>query len=69
MCVCVHIHVNGLATLYKMFRHPPYGHVHVENVASWSLLHCLTKYLWIASPELPKFAEMLLENNAAFITP
>ena len=23
----------------------------------------------IASPELPKFAEMLLENNVAFITP
>ena len=27
-------------------------------VASWSLL-----------PELPKFAEMLLENNVAYITP
>ena len=23
----------------------------------------------IASPELPKFAEMLLENDVAFITP
>ena len=23
----------------------------------------------ISSPELPKFAEMLLENNVAFITP
>ena len=21
------VHVNGLATLYKIFRHPPYGHV------------------------------------------
>ena len=28
------------------------------SVASWSLL-----------PELPKFAEMLLENGVAFITP
>ena len=32
------------------------GHIH--SVASWS-----------ASPELPKFAEMLLENDVAFITP
>ena len=24
---CMYIHVNGLATLYKIFRHPPYGHV------------------------------------------
>ena len=29
---------------------------------------CLTEYLCITSPELPKFAEMLLENDVAFIT-
>ena len=23
----LYIHVNGLATLYKVFRHPPYGHL------------------------------------------
>ena len=23
----LYVHVNGLATLYKIFRHPPYGHV------------------------------------------
>ena len=29
----------------------------------------LTEYFTIASPELPKFAEMLLENDVAFIVP
>ena len=57
--------------------------VHVENVvssfsspstSSQKVQKCgghkfLTKRLSIASPELPKFAEMLLETNVAFIAP
>ena len=57
--------------------------VHVENVvslfsspstSSQKVQKCgghkfLDRILTIAYPELPKFAEMLLENNVAFITP
>ena len=61
----------------------PYTIVHVENVVSLFSSpstssqkvrkcgghHCLTEISTIASLELPKFAEMLLENDVAFITP
>ena len=43
--------------------------VHVENVAAINFLRPYSVASWSASPELPKFAEMLLENDVAFITP
>ena len=45
--------------MYKMFRHPPYGHMIKLHV-------CGARR---SPPKLPKFAEMLLENDVAFVTP
>ena len=45
-------------------------HTNTQHTSTPPLTHTL--YLCIstiASPGLPKFAEMLLENNVAFITP
>ena len=56
----------------------PYIIVHVEHVvnlfsspstSSQKVRKCGGHKFRIASPELPKFAEMLLENDVAFITP
>ena len=69
--------------LLEMLSLPPNIIVHVENVVSLfsspstiahrkyesvTVINFMT-ILTIASPELPKFAEMLLENDIAFITP
>ena len=44
----LYIHVNGLATLYKMYRHPPYGHVIKLRVG---------EFLWL--PHLRTFCELV----------
>ena len=44
---------------------PPLAHKKYESVAAINFFCDRI----ISSPELPKFAEMLLENDVAFITP
>ena len=43
---------------------PPLAHKKYESVAAINLFRILVNF---ASPELPKFAKMLLENDVAFI--
>ena len=45
---------------------PPLAHKKYESVAAINFFRILVNFV---SPELPKFAEMLLENDVAFITP
>ena len=59
------VHVENVVSLFSS---PSTSSQKVRNCGG----HKFTKYLWISTiafPELPKFAEMLLENDVAFITP
>ena len=70
-----------LHTLYPPYSipYPPYSRVCIDCTHKWigntvqkflsSSVQSRDKISTIASPELPKFAEMLLENDVAFITP
>ena len=53
------VHVESVVSLFSS---PSTSSQKYESVAA-------INFLWIASPVLPKFAEMLLENDVAFITP
>ena len=64
------VHVENVASLFSS---PSTDSQKVRKCGghkflSQAILHCLTEYL-LVNPELPKFAEMLLEYDVAFITP
>ena len=54
------VHVERVVSLFSS---PSTGSQEVRKCGGHKLIST------IASPELPKFAEMLLENDVAFITP
>ena len=56
------VHVENVVSLFPP---PPLAHKKYESVAAINFFCDRI----ISSPELPKFAEMLLENDVAFITP
>ena len=59
------LHPNIIVHVLVCSPPPPLAHKKYESVAAINFFRIST----IASPELPKFAEMLLENDVAFITP
>ena len=57
------VHVENIVSLFSS---PSTSSQKVQKCGGHK---CLTEISTIASLELPKFAEMLLENDVAFITP
>ena len=57
------VHVEYVVNLFSS---PPLAHKKYKSVAA---INFFDRILVHFSPELPKFAEMLLENDVAFITP